>query len=227
MAKRSAVSVALRTAVVNANVELARRGLAHFDLGHASAIDRDLGWVIARPSAVALERLTSADIVVTDLEGRVVEGHLIPHTDLPTHLELYRAFPSIGSVVHVHSHFATVWAQAGREIPCFGAAHADHFNGPIPVTRAMRAVEIQQDYDRNVGKVIVERFDGEPTSMAAVIVSRDTCFVWAATVSTGVEIASILEEVARLAFHTAVLNPKADRIPQELLWNRFRRAHPR
>jgi L-ribulose-5-phosphate 4-epimerase len=227
MATGRVVPGALRSAVVKANADLARGGLALFNLGHASAIDREHGRVIARPNDRPLDRLKPRDLVVTDLEGDMVDGTLDPPTDLATHLEIYRAFPSIGAVIHVHSHFATVWAQAGREIRCMGTTHADHFNGPIPVTRPLRPAEIGQDYDRNIGRVIVERFDGEPTTMFAVLVNSQTSYVWGKTISAAVETASILEEVARLAFHTAVLGPTADHFPRELLWMHFRRAHPR
>lgn len=217
--------VALRKAVCKANVELARRGLALFTFGNASAIDRERGLVVIKPSGVPYAGLKPSDLVVTDLEGRVVEGKLRPSSDLATHLELYRAWPSVGAVVHTHSHFATVWAQALQEIPFYGTTHADYFNGPIPVTRALTAAEIAQDYERNTGRVIIERFDGEPNTMSAVLVAGHASFVWAATIEAAVETASVLEEVARLAFHTAVLNPATEQLSQALLHKHFRRKH--
>lgn len=219
------VSRALRAAVLHANLEIAQRGLALFTFGNASAIDRATGLVVIKPSGVPYAQMKSADLVVTDLDGRIVKGALKPSSDLETHLALYRAWPSVGGIVHTHSHFATVWAQASREIPCYGTTHADYFNGPVPVTRPMTDEEIATDYERNTGAVIVERFDGEPTTMSAVLVAGHASFVWGPTVEAAVEAASILEEVARMAFHTATLAPTAGPLPQALLHKHFRRKH--
>jgi L-ribulose-5-phosphate 4-epimerase len=215
----------LRTAVCKANKELSRRGLAPFTFGNASAIDRAAGRVYIKPSGVDYGALTPASIVVTDLDGRIVEGKLRPSSDLETHLELYRSWVNIGGIVHTHSHYATVWSQACQEIPCYGTTHADYFNGPVPVTREMTAAEVKTDYERNTGKVIVERFDGEPNSMPAVLVASHASFVWGASVEEAVETASILEEVARMALHTAVLNPAAERLPMALLHKHYWRKH--
>jgi L-ribulose-5-phosphate 4-epimerase len=223
--RETKASAALRASVLRANVEIAKRGLAPFTFGNASAIDRARGLVVIKPSGVPFAKLKAADLVVTDLEGRVVEGKLRPSADLATHLELYRRWPAVGGVVHTHSHFATVWAQAGQEIPCYGTTHADYFNGPVPVTREMTAAEIARDYELNTGKVIVERFDGEPTTMPAVLVAGHASFVWGPTVDAAVETASILEEVARMAYHTAILNPATEQIAQALLHKHFRRKH--
>jgi len=240
--------IALRKAVCSANIELSRRGLALFTFGNASAIDRALGLVVIKPSGVPYAKLRPGDLVVTDLDGRVVEGKLRPSSvaatqrflvlsantlvasrkrssDLATHLEIYRHWPSVGAVVHTHSHFATVWAQAAQEIPCYGTTHADYFNGPVPVTRALSASEIADEYERNTGRVIVERFDGEPNTMPAVLVPGHASFCWGATVEAAVETASILEEVARMAFHTAVLNPASEPLSMALLHKHFRRKH--
>jgi L-ribulose-5-phosphate 4-epimerase len=219
------VSLALRKAVCQANIEIARRGLALFTFGNASAIDRALGLVVIKPSGVSYAKLKPADLVVTDLDGRVVEGTLRPSSDLATHLEIYRHWPSVGAVVHTHSHFATVWAQAAQEIPCYGTTHADYFNGPVPVTRALTAAEISSDYERNTGRAIIERFDGEPNTMPAVLIPGHASFVWGKTVEDAVETASILEEVARMAYHTAVLNPATEPLAQALLHKHFRRKH--
>ena len=217
--------IALRKAVCSANIELSRRGLALFTFGNASAIDRALGLVVIKPSGVPYAKLRPGDLVVTDLDGRVVEGKLRPSSYLATHLEIYRHWPSVGAVVHTHSHFATVWAQAAQEIPCYGTTHADYFNGPVPVTRALSASEIADEYERNTGRVIVERFDGEPNTMPAVLVPGHASFCWGATVEAAVETASILEEVARMAFHTAVLNPASEPLSMALLHKHFRRKH--
>jgi L-ribulose-5-phosphate 4-epimerase len=218
-------SSALRTAVCRANIDIARRGLALFTFGNASAIDRKAGLVVIKPSGVPYAKMKPADLVVTDLDGRVVEGKLKPSSDLETHLELYRQWPSVGAIVHTHSHFATVWAQTVLEIPCYGTTHADYFNGPIPVTRPMTETEIAKEYERNTGRVIVERFDGEPASMPAVLVAGHASFVWGSTVEEAVETASILEEVARMAFHTAVLSPGTEQLSSALLRKHFQRKH--
>src|ERR1700739_4816024 len=148
----------LKAQVLEANLELVRRGLVLYTFGNASGIDRESGHIVITPSGVAYDKMQPADVVVTDLEGRIVEGSLKPSSDLATHLELYRAFPSIGGVVHTHSEFATAWAQAGREIPAYGTTHADYFYGPVPVTEELSAEEIGGDYVLNTGKAIVRRF---------------------------------------------------------------------
>ena len=219
------VGAALRASVLWANREIARRGLAKFTFGNASAIDRARGLVVIKPSGVPYESLRTTDLVVTDLDGRVVDGTLRPSSDLATHLALYRAWPGIGGVVHTHSHFATAWAQAGQEIPCYGTTHADYFNGPVPVTRELTPAEIATDYEGHTGTVIVERFDGEPVTMPAVLVAHHASFVWGASVEDAVQSADVLEEVARLAFHTAVLNPASEPVPAALLHKHFRRKH--
>lgn len=219
------MSIALRASVLWANVDIARRGLAPFTFGNASGIDRARGLVVIKPSGVPYEQMKPADMVVTDLDGRVVEGKLRPSSDLETHLELYRAWKGIGGIVHTHSHFATVWAQARQEIMHYGTTHADHFNGPVPVTRELTAAEIARDYERNTGRVIVERFDAEPTTMPAVLVPGHASFVWGPTVEAAVETAAVLEEVARLAFHTAVLNPASEPISMALLHKHYGRKH--
>lgn len=227
-ARRGAIArvpAALRKAVCRANVEIARRGLALFTFGNASAIDRASGLVVIKPSGVPYATLKPGDLVVTDLDGRVVEGALRPSSDLATHLELYRRWPSVGAVVHTHSHFATVWAQAQQEIPCYGTTHADYFEGPVPVARALSAAEVASDYERNTGRAIVERFDGEPNTMPAVLVPGHASFVWGPTIEVALETASILEEVARMAFHTAVLNPATESLAQTLLHKHFSRKH--
>lgn len=155
---------ALRKEVLEANLELSRRGLALFTFGNASAIDREAGLVIIKPSGVRYETLEVGDLVVTVLDGRIIQGALRPSSDLATHLTLYRAFPSIGGVVHTHSHFATVWAQARREIPCLGTTHADYFHGPVPVTQPIEDGEIEREYEANTGGAIIRRFESLPTS---------------------------------------------------------------
>jgi L-ribulose-5-phosphate 4-epimerase len=217
---------ALRASVLDANVEIARRGLAPFTFGNASGIDRERGRVVIKPSGVAYDALRAEDLVVTDLTGEVVEGSLRPSSDLRTHLVLYRAFASIGGVVHTHSHFATVWAQSGREIPCLGTTHADHFHGSIPITSHLSGDEVAGDYEANTGYAIERRFAGmDPLRMPAVLVAGHASFCWARDVAAAVETAAVLEEVARMAYDTVVLNATAEPIPSSLLDKHFFRKH--
>jgi L-ribulose-5-phosphate 4-epimerase len=216
----------LREEVLEANQELARRGLAIETFGNASGIDRETGLVVIKPSGVPYEGMRPADLVVTDLEGRIVEGTLRPSSDLPTHLVLYRAFPAIGGVVHTHSHYATVWAQARKEIPCLGTTHADYFRGPIPVTAPLAPPEIESEYETNTGHAIVRRFRAlDPREMPAVLVAGHASFCWGASVSRAVHTATLLEEVARMAFHTTILNPTVAPISATLLDKHFLRKH--
>lgn len=219
-------STALREAVCEANMELAARGLAPFTFGNASAIDREHGLIVIKPSGVPYHELRADMMVVTDLDGQVVEGTLRPSSDLPTHAVLYRAFESIGGVVHTHSHYGTVWAQAGREIPCFGTTHADYFHGPVPVTEVLTREEIGGEYETNTGHAIVRRFaELDAMRVPAVLVSGHASFAWGTSVSAAVETMSVLEEVARLAFHTVALDAAAGPIGRELHDKHFLRKH--
>jgi L-ribulose-5-phosphate 4-epimerase len=216
----------LRAEVLEANVELVRHGLVVHAFGNASAIDRDDGLVVIKPSGVPYAELEAETLVVTDLEGRVVEGPHRPSSDLPTHLALYRAFPQIGAVVHTHSRFATIWAQAGREVPCLGTTHADYFRGPIPVTDAMTTEEVESAYEWNTGQVIVRCFDGlDPMEMPGVLVRGHGPFCWATTARAAADLAIILEEVASMAWHTVSLNPAARPLGTALRDRHFLRKH--
>ena len=216
----------LRTAVLEANRALGDRGLAPFTFGNASAIDRERGLVVIKPSGVAYDAMRAEDLVITDLEGKAVEGRLRPSSDLPTHLVLYRAFRAIGGIAHTHSHFATAWAQARREIPCFGTTHADYFHGPVPVTESMTPHEIAVDYEANTGEVIVRRFLGvDPMAMPAVLVASHASFCWGPTVESAVHTASVLEEVASMAYHTLAIEADAEAIDQALHDKHFLRKH--
>ena len=220
------MTAALRDEVVWANVELARRGLAKHTFGNASAIDRAAGHVVIKPSGVPYHELKAADLVIVDLEGRVVEGTLRPSSDLPTHLVLYRTFASIGGIVHTHSHFATAWAQAVREIPCLGTTHADHFRGAVPVTEPLSAREIEGGYEENTGHAIVKRMSGiDPAHVSAALVANHASFVWGASASAAVETADILEEIARMAYHTLTLQPGAEAVSEALSEKHFLRKH--
>lgn len=217
---------ALRNEVLAANLELVRRGLVLYTFGNASGIARAEGLVVIKPSGVPYESMTPADLVITDLEGAVVEGTLRPSSDLATHLILYRAFQEVGGVVHTHSRYATAWAQAGREIPCFGTTHADYFYGPVPVTAALSDDAIQSDYEVNTGHSIVRRFEElDPLSIPAVLVAGHAPFTWGATATDAAHHAVVLEEVANLALQTALINLSASPISQRLLDKHFLRKH--
>jgi L-ribulose-5-phosphate 4-epimerase len=204
----------LREEVLLANKEIARRGLAPHTFGNASGIDRSgrEPLVVIKPSGVGYDSLTAADLVITNLDGEIVEGALRPSSDLDTHTLLYREFPQIGGIVHTHSEFATSWAQAGRAIPCLGTTHADYFHGPVPVTEPLTAEEVAGGYVRNTGNVIVRRFRAEgldPIAVPGVLVAGHAPFAWGKSASDAVEHADVLEYIARLA-----LRPKVSGIPE-------------
>jgi L-ribulose-5-phosphate 4-epimerase len=226
MTPRADAVAALRAEVCRANVELSRRGLATFTFGNASGIDRQHEVIVIKPSGVPYADLRPEMLVVTDLSGKVVAGALRPSSDLPTHVVLYRAFEAIGGVVHTHSHYATVWAQSRREIPCLGTTHADHFHGPVPITSHLASPEIRADYEENTGHAIVRRFATlDPGRVPAVLVAGHASFCWGASVGAAVETASVLEEIARLAYDTMTLDAAAEPIPAELLDKHFFRKH--
>ena len=217
---------ALRDAVCEANIELFRRGLAHFTFGNASAVDRERGLIVIKPSGVPYDALTPESMVVTDLEGTLVEGHLRPSSDLPTHAALYRAFAGIGGVAHTHSMFATAFAQARRAIPVLGTTHADAFNGPVPVTRPLRRAQIASDYELNTGLAIVRRFRTlDPDAIPAVLVANHGSFCWGPAIGAAVENASYLEEVATMAYCTLLIDSRTRPISAALLDRHFLRKH--
>jgi L-ribulose-5-phosphate 4-epimerase len=217
---------ALRAEVLEANLELVRRGLVIYTFGNASGISRQEGLVAIKPSGVPYETMTPADIVIADLEGRVVEGKLRPSTDLATHLALYRAWPSIGGVAHTHSRHATAWAQAAREIPCFGTTHADYFHGPIPVTAALTPDEIESGYEANTGAAIVRAIeDREPLRCPAVLVAGHAPFCWGKSAADAAHAAVMVEELAALALETLSINPTAQPISQTLRDRHHFRKH--
>lgn len=224
---------ALKSQVLEANLELSALRLAILTWGNASAIDRASGLVAIKPSGVAYSIMEASDIVVVDLEGRVVEGRLKPSSDLPTHLELYRAFPGIGGVVHTHSSYATAWAQAGKDIPAEGTTHADYFYGPIPCTRAMTDREISTDYEAETGKVIAECFRArgiDPDSTPAALVKSHGPFAWGKDAADAVHNALVLEEVAKIALRsrTAALPLGFESpMPRALLDKHYLRKHGR
>jgi L-ribulose-5-phosphate 4-epimerase len=217
---------ALKSQVLDANLELVRRGLVLYTFGNASGIDREQGLVAIKPSGVPYEKLTADDMVVSDLNGKLIESRLKPSSDLDTHLELYRAFPGIGGVVHTHSEFATAWAQARREIPAYGTTHADYFHGPVPLTEELTDDETGDNYVLNTGKAIVRRFRNlDPKAVPGVLVAGHAPFAWGKDAMEAAYHAVVLEAVARMAFYTATLNPQGKGISQALLDRHHFRKH--
>lgn len=217
----------LKEQVCAANRQLPKLGLVVFTWGNVSGIDREKGLFVIKPSGVPYEELTPEDMVVVNLSGEKMEGRLNPSSDTPTHCELYRSFPAIGGVVHTHSCWATIWAQAGRSIPAYGTTHADYFYGDVPCTRAMTDAEIQGEYEKETGKVIVETFRGKrPEEIPAVLVRSHGPFTWGKDCSEAVYHAVVLEKIAMMAWHTAAIaQTPAEKMQQVLLDKHFLRKH--
>lgn len=216
----------LKESVLEANLELSRKGLITYTWGNVSGIDRDTNLVIIKPSGVPYECLKAEHLVVIDLHGNQVEGNLRPSSDTPTHLVIYKNFPQIGGVVHTHSRWATIWAQAGRGIPVYGTTHADYFYGQIPCTRKLSAEEIHSEYEKQTGNVIVETFkDINPAYMPGVLVNNHGPFTWGKDPAEAVHNAVVLEEVAMMAYHTCCLDPQVLSADRTLLDKHFLRKH--
>ncbi len=220
----------LRQQVLSANQEIARRGLAPHTFGNASGIDRSGSepLVVIKPSGVNYVSLTLEDLVVTNLNGKIVEGSLRPSSDLDTHTCLYREFPQIGGIVHTHSEFATAWAQAGRPIPCLGTTHADYFHGPVPVTKYLTVEEVAEAYVHFTGAVIVRRFRSanlDPIAVPGVLVAGHAPFTWGKTPAEAVEHADVLEYIARLAFRSVLLGASDSGIPLYVSEHHYLRKH--
>jgi len=216
----------LREEVLDANLELVRRGLVLYTFGNASGISRKDGLVVIKPSGVPYEDLAAEHMVITKLDGQIVEGELRPSSDLPTHLEIYKHFPHAGGVAHTHSEFATAWAQAGMAIPCFGTTHADYFHGEVPVTPALTPEEIATDYEKNTGVVICRLFRKlDPDAVPAVLVAGHGPFCWGSTAAVAAHHAVILESVARMAYYTRTLAREASPIGHALHDKHFLRKH--
>jgi L-ribulose-5-phosphate 4-epimerase len=219
---------ALREEVLEANLELVRRGLVLYTFGNASGISRKDHLVVIKPSGVPYETMKPEHLVVTDLSGNIVEGELRPSSDLPTHLVLYNAFPQIGGVSHTHSEHATAWAQARRAIPCFGTTHADYFHGPIPVTEPLTHDEIADDYEKNTGLAIVRVFTNlDSSAVPGVLVASHGPFTWGPDPGTAAHNAVLLEAVARTAYFTQAICHDALPLGRELHDKHFLRKHGR
>ena len=216
----------LKKEVCNANLLLPRYGLVTFTWGNVSALDRERGLVVIKPSGVEYDELKSEDMVIVNFDGRRVEGSLNPSSDTDTHIELYKAFPEAGAVVHTHSRWATIFAQAGRGINAYGTTHADYFFGQIPCTRLMAPAEIQGSYEQETGKVIVETFQGiDPSAIPAVLVHSHGPFCWGRNSLDAVHNAVVLEEIAMMALYSGVLNPSLRPMQKELLEKHYLRKH--
>ncbi len=218
----------LKKEVYLANMLLKESGLVILTWGNASGIDREKGLVVIKPSGVDYTELSPDNMVVVDLDGNVVEGTLKPSSDKPTHIELYKSFHDIGGVVHTHSRYATIWSQAGRDIPAYGTTHADTFYGNIPCTRNMKDAEIKSAYEKETGKVIVEHFHKKslnPQDMSAVLVKSHGPFTWGKSPAKAAENAIILEELANMALYTELLQPTITPMQQTLMDKHFFRKH--
>ena len=218
----------LKRQVCEANLELPRRGLVTYTWGNVSGIDRERSLVVIKPSGVSYEDLTPDMLVVLDLNGNRIEGSLNPSSDTKTHLELYKAYPALGGVVHTHSTYAVAFAQARRDLPALGTTHADYFSGPVPCTRELTPAEVDEDYERNTGKVIVETFSArgiDPVYVPGVLCASHGPFTWGKDPAQAVYHAVVLEEVARMALLTLTIDPTAAPAPQHVLDKHFLRKH--
>lgn len=218
----------LRKQVYEANMELPRRNLVTYTWGNVSGIDREKGLVVIKPSGVEYDELTPENLVVLDLEGNRVEGDLNPSSDTKTHLELYKAFPALGGIVHTHSPYAVAWAQAGQDIPCYGTTHADYFYGAVPCARHLTKEELDEDYEKNTGKIIIETFTDrgiDPAAVPGVICHSHGPFTWGKDAAQAVYHAVVLEEVAKMALLTRQVDPSAAPAPQYLQDKHYMRKH--
>lgn len=218
----------LKKDVYEANMELPKRGLITYTWGNVSGIDRESGCFVIKPSGVDYDALSPEDMVVVDLEGNVVEGKYRPSSDTPTHLELYKKYPEIGGVVHTHSPNATAWAQAGRSIPLYGTTHADYFYGSIPCARSLTKEEIEGEYEKNTGLVIIETFENlglNPMYTPGVLCTNHGPFTWGKDAAEAVHNAVVLEEVAKMSTNTELINPKVHEAPSTIRDKHFFRKH--
>lgn len=218
----------LKQAVYEANMELPRRGLVTYTWGNVSGLDRETRLMVIKPSGVSYEELTPDQLVVLKLDGSVVEGKLNPSSDTKTHLKLYNAFPELGGIVHTHSPHAVAWAQAGRDLPCYGTTHADYFYGPVPCARSLTEEEVREDYEADTGDVIVETFRERrisPVFVPAVLCRNHGSFTWGKDAAQAVYHAVVLEEVAKMGILTLQIDPQAQPAPAYVLEKHFQRKH--
>ena len=218
----------LKERVYKANMELPEKGLILYTWGNVSGIDREKGLIVIKPSGVEYDAMKASDMVVVDLDGRVVEGRLNPSSDTATHIELYKAFEEVGGIVHTHSTWATIWSQSGRDIKAYGTTHADYFYGPIPCTRKMTLEEIEGDYEKETGKVIVETYrerNLKPLYVPGVLVNSHGPFTWGKSPEEAVHNSVVLEEIGRMAASMEMFNKNTKSMQQELLDKHFLRKH--
>ncbi len=218
----------LKKEVYEANMELPRRGLITYTWGNVSGRDKQTGYFVIKPSGVDYDKLTVGDMVVCDLNGNVLEGKYKPSSDTPTHIELYKKYSEIGGVVHTHSPEATAWAQAGRGIPLYGTTHADYFYGAVPCTRSLTKEEIEGAYEQNTGLVIIETFEKngiDPLYMPGVLCCNHGPFTWGKDAAEAVHNAVVLEEIAKMAFKTELINPNVKEAPNAVRDKHFFRKH--
>ncbi|MBK8945954.1 MAG: L-ribulose-5-phosphate 4-epimerase [Ignavibacteriae bacterium] len=216
----------LKKDVLNANLDLVKYGLVILTWGNVSGIDRESGLVVIKPSGIEYEKIKIIDMVVVDLNGKIVEGKNRPSSDTPTHLEIYKAFPQIGGITHTHSNYATIFSQACKSINCIGTTHADHFNGTIPVTRFLKKREVQNDYELNTGKLIIETLqDSNPLNNPAILVAGHAPFVFGKNANDSVKNSLILERIAEMNLKSFQLNPKLKDLPKYISNKHYERKH--
>ena len=218
----------LKEKVLKANLDLVKHKLVLFTWGNVSQIDRESGLVVIKPSGVDYDGMKASDMVVVDLNGNVVEGDLRPSSDTPTHIEFYKAFPKVGGVTHTHSTFATAWAQAGRSIPFYGTTHADYFYGDIPCARSLTKEEIEGEYEKNTGLAIIEKFRNsalDPLEVPGVLIKSHGVFAFGKDADASVYNATVIEEVAKMATITELVNPHAERADQFMMDKHYLRKH--
>ncbi len=218
----------LKEKVLKANLEIVKQDLVIYTWGNVSEIDRETGYMVIKPSGVDYSTMRAEDMVVCDLEGNVIEGKYKPSSDTPTHIELYKKFPEIGGIVHTHSFWATSRAQAGLDIPCYGTTHADYFYGTIPCTRDMKKIEIETDYEKNTGLVIIEKIlelGINPLAIPAILVKNHGPFVWGKNADNAVHNAKVFEEVSKMAYYSEKINPEIKEISKDLLDKHYLRKH--
>lgn len=216
----------LKQQVYEANMELPKRGLVVYTWGNVSGFDKETGYFAIKPSGVDYDDLKPEDMVIMDLEGNKIEGKYNPSSDTATHIELYKAWPEAGGIVHTHSQWATQWAQAGRSIPSYGTTHADYFYGDIPCARSLTPEEIDEAYEKNTGLVIIETFaNNNPKYVPGVLCTNHGPFAWGKDAAEAVHNAVVLEECAKMAYYTECINPRVQQIPQPLMDKHFLRKH--